>query len=162
MAAIIGKKEVMQMAQESFISSTSWTERIGPTAALATIRKFIKNNVPQHLSKIGKMISGGWRDIARKHGLEIEVSGTPPIPAFKFTHKDSRALHTLFTQEMLKRGYLASKSVYVSYAHKEKDIKEYLGSIEEVFTLIKKAIDNKKIYKLLKGPIAHQGFKRLT
>ena len=31
------KKDVMNVAQETFISSTFWTERIGPTAALKTL-----------------------------------------------------------------------------------------------------------------------------
>ena len=39
-AAIIGKANVMEAAQSSFISSTMWTERIGSTAALVTIKKY--------------------------------------------------------------------------------------------------------------------------
>ena len=37
--AVIGKDEIMSEAQESFISSTFWTERVGPTAALATLKE---------------------------------------------------------------------------------------------------------------------------
>ena len=58
MAAIIGKGKIMDMAQRSFISSTYWTERIGPAAALATINKLRKNDVPSHLIKIGNLIGG--------------------------------------------------------------------------------------------------------
>ena len=87
----------------------------------------------------------------------------PPIMHFEFKYnKDSQALHTLFTQEMLKRGYLASKKFYVSSAHKENNIKKYLKNVDEVFVIIKKAIEENKIYSLLKGPVAHIGFKRLT
>ena len=35
--ATIGRREVMEAAQSTFISSTFWTERIGPTAALKTL-----------------------------------------------------------------------------------------------------------------------------
>ncbi|MGH9345269.1 MAG: aminotransferase class III-fold pyridoxal phosphate-dependent enzyme, partial [Terriglobia bacterium] len=49
MAAVIGKGSVMQAAQESFISSTYWTERIGPAAALATIRKHRRCDVSKQL-----------------------------------------------------------------------------------------------------------------
>ena len=35
--AVLGKKDIMSAAQETFISSTFWTERIGPTAALKTL-----------------------------------------------------------------------------------------------------------------------------
>ncbi|MBU0477205.1 aminotransferase class III, partial [bacterium] len=65
-------------------------------------------------------------------------------------------------QEMLKRGFLASKAVYVSYSHKEKHIKKYLDSVDEVFGIIKKVIKKNNACNLLKGPVAHTGFKRLT
>ena len=35
--AIVGKKEIMEECQKTFISSTFWTERIGPSAAIKTI-----------------------------------------------------------------------------------------------------------------------------
>ena len=162
MAAIIGKGKIMDMAQRSFISSTYWTERIGPAAALATINKLRKNDVPSHLIKIGNLISKGWRRLADSYNLKIKIMGIPPLTTFVFDYKESQALHTLFTQEMLKRGFLASKSVYVSYSHKENHIKEYLKNVEEVFKIIKDAIENNNVYHLLKGPVAHTGFRRLT
>jgi len=163
MAAVIGKRKIMDFTQRTFISSTYWTERIGPVAAIATIEKFKKYNVPQHLIKIGNLIAKGWEKLARKYELKIEIMNFPPIMHFEFKYgKISQALHTLFTQEMLKRGYLASKKFYASFAHKEKDVKKYLENFDEVFRLIKKAIEQKRVYKLLKGPVAHKGFQRLT
>ena len=163
MAAVIGKGKVMDVAQKTFISSTYWTERIGPVAAIATIKKMQKYNVPRHLIKIGNLIGEGWQKLAKKHGLKIEILNIPSLITFKFDHGDnSQALHTLFNQEMLKRGFLASKSVYTCYSHKKEHVKKYLKNIDEVFGLISKAVKDKSIYKLLKGPIAHQGFKRLT
>ena len=38
--AVIGKKELMKKAENTFISSTFWGERIGYTAALSTIKEF--------------------------------------------------------------------------------------------------------------------------
>ncbi len=163
MAAIIGREEVMQAAQKTFISSTYWTERIGPTAALATIKKMKKENVPAHLKKIGKMIGDGWKKMAKKHGLKINILGPEALITFSFDYGlDSQAIRTLFTQEMLRRGFLASGSVYVSFAHKENHVKKYLAEVDEVFGIVKNAIDGKKVQTILKGPIAHSGFKRLT
>jgi len=56
MSAIIGKAKIMEAAQDSFISSTYWTDKIGPVAALATINKMQRLNVPEHLISIGKKI----------------------------------------------------------------------------------------------------------
>ncbi len=162
MAAIVGKGKIMDMAQTSFISSTYWTERIGLVAAITTINKLQKNDVPAHLNKIGKMISKGWKKLADSHELKIKYTGIPPLTKFAFDYKEKQILHTLFTQEMLKLGFLASKAVYVSYSHKEKHVKEYLDSVDEVFGIIKKAIKNNNACNLFKGPVAHSGFKRLT
>ncbi|MCK4781629.1 aminotransferase class III-fold pyridoxal phosphate-dependent enzyme [Candidatus Parcubacteria bacterium] len=163
MAVVVGKKKVMEFFQKSFISSTYWTERIGPVAAITTIKKIKKQNVPSHLNKIGNLINEGWRKLAEKHDLKINITGIPPLTTFIFDYKkNSQALHTLFTQEMLERGYLASKSVYVSYSHNERHIKEYLENVDKAFELIKNGIEKDNIHNLLKGPIAHTGFKRLT
>ena len=162
MAAIIGTRKVMQAAQGSFISSTYWTERIGPVAALATIRKFKKLNVPKRLHVAGMRVRRGWLAAAKKHGISITLHGVVPISSFGFNHQDAQALKTLFVQEMLERGFLASNLYFASYAHKTSHITKYLRAVDEVFSLLKKAIDTKTIYKKLKGPIAHTGFQRLN
>lgn len=162
MAAIIGKKEVMQAAQTTFISSSYWTERIGPTAALATINKMINKKVPQHINKIGKLIIKGLKQLAINNKLKFTVNGLPPLIHFSFDYgKDSQAIRTLFTQEMLKRGILASGGIYVTYSLKEKHVKKYLKAAKETFKSLYIAISNNQIYSLLKGPVAHSGFKRL-
>jgi len=162
MAAVVGKREVMDAAQESFISSTYWTDRIGPVASLTTINKMLKNDVPSHLCKIGNLISNGWKKLADAHGLEIEIMGIPPLATFGVDHKESQALYTLFTQEMLSRGFLATKGISTAYSHTEEHVTKYLENVDDVFGIMGEAIDKEKIRELLKGPVAHVGFKRLT
>lgn len=163
MGAVIGKRSIMQAAQKTFISSTYWTERVGPAAALAAIGKIIRKKVPAHLDKIGNLIGNGWKKIAAKHGLKINILGPAPLINFSFGYgRQSNALRTLFTQEMLQRGYLADGGVYVSYAHKDRDVRKYLEQVDEVFGIIKNALVKKNVLRLLKGPEAHKGFKRLT
>ena len=163
MAAIVGKGDVMDVAQNSFISSTYWTDRIGPVASITTINKMLENNVPSHLCKIGNLISDGWRELAKEHDFKIGIMGIPPLTTFVFDYEDDgQALLTLFTQEMLNRGFLASKSVYVSYSHTEEHVRKYLENVDEVFGIIKEAIGKDNVYLLLKGPVAHTGFTRLT
>lgn len=163
MSAIIGREKIMDIVQKTFISSTYWTERIGPVASIATIKKMIDKNVPTHLCKIGNMIKNGWTRLAKKNDLKIVVSGIPPLPLFVFDYKDKRALHTLFVQEMLEKRFLtSSKGVYVSFSHDENNVEKYLESVDVVFGKLKKAIVNKNVYDLLKGQVASEGFKRLT
>ena len=162
MAAIVGKHDVMNAAQDTFISSTYWTDRIGPAASLVTIRKMQENNVPAHLSRIGSLINAGWDKLAKEHNLKINIEGILPLTHFSFDYKDSLTLHTLFTQEMLKRGYLASKAVYVSYCHSEECVETYLENVSEVFEIIKQALVQNNASDLLEGPTANTGFKRLN
>lgn len=162
MAAVVGKRDVMESAQDSFISSTYWTEGIGLVAAIATINKFINKNVPDHLIKTGQQINSGWEKISKEHSVPIEIMGIPPLTTFHFISENSQILHTLFTQEMLRRNILASKSVYVSYCHSVKNVENYLSNADEVFGLIRQGIDSGTINSLLEGPVAQEGFKRLT
>src|SRR5713226_9112260 len=107
MAAVIGRSSVMEAAQSTFISSTNWTERIGTVAALATIRKFRRERVAEHLKTIGNLTFDGWKCAAQKTGVPLHTEGLPSLTRFRFDHPDEPTLTTLFTQEMLERGYLA-------------------------------------------------------
>lgn len=162
MAAIIGRGSVMQSAQDSFISSTYWTERIGPCAALATIHKLMTNDVSAHLVSIGSAVQSGWQSLAAKHGLKIHISGIPPLSHFGFDHAQPLVLKTLYTQEMLRRGILASTVFYASYAHKLEHVTAYLAATDAVFAVIAQALQQGAPEKLLKGPVCHAGFARLN
>lgn len=161
MAAVIGKAEIMQAAQDTFISSTYWTDRIGPTAALATIKKLKENNVSQHLIRVGKGIQDGWMKLARKHKVKISVCGIYPLGHFSFDYKESSVLKTLFTQLMLDEGFLATTAFYASYSHRENHIKDYLKAVDKAFSFISKAIKDGNPAGYLKGPVCHSGFRRL-
>jgi len=162
MAAIIGRGNVMEVAQDTFISSTYWTERIGPAAAIATIRKHRKHKVHEHLIRLGTAAQEGWRACAEAAALSIDVSGIPPLAHFSIQHDDAQAAHTLFIQEMLHRGYLADSAFYPTFAHTEAHVRTYLRHVGEVFRLIANALRDGKVNALLKGPVAHSGFQRLT
>ena len=162
MAAIIGKRDVMQSAQNSFISSTYWTERIGPAAALATIRKHRRENVPQHLYRIGQMVRDGWRVAAERTGLPITVSGLVPMSAFAIQHQEAQAAATLFTQLMLGKGFLATRAFYTTFAHQDEVIEEYLQATEDAFGVIAHALEQGTVREMLNGPVAHAGFARLN
>lgn len=161
-AAVIGKKEIMNVAQKTFISSTMWTDKLGPTAALAMIKKYKKHKVANHFTKVGKIIQEEWSQLAKKHGLDIEVSGIYALGHFSFKYKNPLILKTLFTQLMLEKGFLATTAFYASYAHKEMHIKKYFKAVDEAFAFIAMAVKKGKPEKYLKGPVCHAGFRRLT
>jgi glutamate-1-semialdehyde 2,1-aminomutase len=162
MAAVIGTAAVMQAAQESFISSTYWTERIGPTAALATIQKHRRENVTAHLDLVGRQVQQGWSQAAQDHGLAVNVWGIPPLGHFVFEGDQDQRIRTLFTQQMLALGFLATNAFYASYAHKPEHVTAYLEAVDTTFGLIADAMRKGDISSRLKGPPAHTGFRRLA
>lgn len=162
MAAVLGKRDVMQAAQDTFISSTYWTERMGPAAALATIRKLRQNQVPAHVVKMGQAVQAGWQSLAEKHRLKIEVGGIHPLSHFSLIYDNPLVLKTLFTQLMLEKGFLASTGFYPSYAHGPVQVAGYLQAVDEAFGFISGALAGGHPEVHLKGPVCHSGFKRLT
>ena len=162
MAAVIGTETVMQAAQTTFISSTNWTERIGPAAAIATIGKFRREKVAPHLIAIGNQVMEGWKAIAHRTGLRLHTSGLPSLCHFSFEHEQELVLTTLFTQMMLERGYLAYNQFKPSFAHTSEHVKSYLATVEEVFGILAKAVIQPDLYTRLQGPVAQRGFYRLA
>ena len=159
-STIIGKKYVMDAAQKTFISSTMWTEKLGFTAALATIKKMEDKSVQNKLVKFGVMIKNGWRKIADETKVKITISGLDSIPHFSFDYDHSVELLTFFNQEMLKRGFLTTDGTATTYSYNEKIIGDYLDNAFHVFSEIKKL--NFKVKEHLNGPIKHTTFARLT
>ncbi len=162
MSAVIGTEQVMQAAQSTFISSTNWTERVGPVAALATIKKFRRHKVADHLIAIGNQISDGWKTAARRYGLNLHTSGLPSLCHFAFEHEEELVLTTLYTQIMLEKGYLACAQFKPSFAHNQEQVDGFLVALGEVFATLAESLDRGTTASLLKGPVAQRGFYRLT
>lgn len=162
MGAIIGQAAVMEAAQTSFISSTYWTEGVGPTAALATIRKFQRIDLPAHAERIGKRFRTGWMELGSTHGIPMRIAGHPAIGTFGFDHPDGAALGTLFTSRMLAHGFLVGSGFYPSLAHEERHVDAFLAAADEVFTEVSEAIRLGDIQTRLDSPVRHAGFARLT
>lgn len=162
-SAVVGKKEVMDVAQETFISSTMMTERIGFVAAIKTIEVLSREKSWNYLNSIGDYIGNNWIKIAKKYNLNIEITDFKPLITFKFiNYNNTNELITFFTQEMLRRGYLASTSIYLSCAHTKKIIEEYLFHVDKVFKLMSELISQNKIKDRLETRVRSDSFTRLT
>ncbi len=160
--AVIGTQQAMESAQNSFISSTYWTESVGPAAALATLRIMEETRVWEHVAHIGAAIQSLWRDQAAKHGLPVNVpEGYPCLAHFSFEHPQANELKTLFTQRMLPRGFLASTAVYPTLAHTRDILDRYNEAVDAVFGELADALAHNAVLDRLEGPPAHTGFRRL-
>lgn len=163
LTAVVGKRSVMEAAQTTFISSTFWTERIGPTAALATLNVMERIRSWETITRIGKKMQSGWQELANTHKLSITLAGIPALSTYSFNSGNALSYKTLIAQEMLKKGFLASTSFYACTEHSDDNFEQYFNVLDDVYAIIAKCENgDKNIADLLEGPICHSGFKRLN
>ena len=161
--AVLGKKSIMNAAQNTFISSTFWTERVGPTAALKTLEIMERDSTWKIITNKGNYTREGIKQISKKYKLNLHLSGLAPLIAYKFNYKNNLKYKTFISQEMLKKGYLASNLFYVSIAHTDEIINGFLENLELVFKIIKDCENGyKDIDALLEFECCHSGFERLN
>jgi glutamate-1-semialdehyde 2,1-aminomutase len=161
-SACIGRQRFMQAAQQTFISSTFWTERVGPTAALKTLEVMEREKSWETITQIGSNISNQWKNLADKYDLSINTWGLPALSGYTFNSPNALSYKTLITQEMLKKGYLAANSVYACTEHKQELVDGYFAELDPIFAIIKECEDGLDVNSLLEGPLCHSGFKRLN
>ena len=152
----------MNYANSTFISSTFWTERIGPTAAIKTLEVMERIKSWESITQTGLNIRQGWQKLADKHDLSINHWGLAALSGFTIQSENSLAYKTLITQEMLAKGYLAGNSVYVCIDHTNEIVQGYFDALEPIFAIIKQCEEGRDVMSLLRGPICHSGFKRLN
>lgn len=158
--AIVGKKEIMNSINSTFISSTFWTERIGSVAALKTLEVMKQEKSWEKITKIGKFIKKNWQQIASSNNLKISIMGLDALPKFNFVNENHLAYKTYVSQEMLKKNILAANVIYVSTAHTKNNLLKYFDNLDRIFKIISKC-DNQKenIYNLLETDVSIQGIR---
>lgn len=163
LTAVVGKKSVMEAAQSTFISSTFWTERIGPTAALVTLDIMKREKSWEVITATGVKMQKGWQDLANSHSLDITVSGIPAMTTYGFNYENAAIYKTLITQEMLKKGFLASTNFYACTAHTDAHLKSYFEALDGIYgTIAQCEAGTVDVSTILDGPVCHSGFKRLN
>ena len=155
--AVIGKKKIMEKAENTFISSTFWGERIGYVAALSSINEFKRLNVFKKIEINGKMIKQLWISLSKKYNVPIKVMGTNAIPSFEFMNNHSER-KTFLTQEMLKNKILATNMIYINIFHNKINIKKYTKVLDKIF----KDISKKNIKKILKSRVCFKPINRIN
>ncbi len=161
-SAVVGREEIMQSAQSTFISSTFWTERIGSVAGLKTLEVMEGLKPWVSATEIGKKVRKIWRNLADMNDLDISISGLPAISTFAFQGSNALKYKTFITQEMLKKGFLAGTAFYACTEHDDETLEQYKKNLEPVFKQIKDCEEGKDIDILLDSEVCHSGFKRLN
>ena len=161
-AAVIGRRETMEAAQRSFVSSTNWTERVGPVAALAAIEKIIETDTPAKVSAMGRTVQEMWRTQADRHGLAVHVGGMPAMSHLDFEHPENASIKSYFTQLMLDHGILAGGRFYAMLAHTDEHIEAYGEATGKCFVEIADALSTGTLSDRMRAQPVAPGFTRIA
>ena len=163
-AAIVGRGEVMDAANASFISSSYWTDGVGPAAALACVRKMQRVSAQQHVWTLGEKLQAGLRQVAANHpSLRMKIGGMPCAPSLAFDlGADSQAAKTLYVRKLVQRGILASGQYYVMWPHTPEMVETLLAALGEVCGELTALQGAGRLQAEAGGGVGQTGFARLA
>lgn len=165
MAAIVGKREVMEPSAQMFISSTYWSDTIGLRAALTTIREARRRDVANCLWRFGAELKRRLNEIAQDVGLDAQCEGVDVHPQLRFAIADPQLnslITTLYIQAMAKRGCHGYASFYLNAAQGEAELAQTCQAAREAFSIIRDALDNNTVLQKLECPVQQDAFRRLV
>jgi glutamate-1-semialdehyde 2,1-aminomutase len=150
-SALVGKREIMQLgglhhdkSKVFLVSTTHGAETHALAAAREVMNVYRREPVIETLWARGERLAAGFRKSAAELELQdqLGVFGKPCCLVYGTKDLDkqpSQGFRTLFIQECMKRGVLAS-SLVVSYSHSERDIDQTLEAMHEAMVVYKKAL----------------------
>ena len=161
--SVLGKKDVMSSSQSTFISSTFFTERIGFSAALASLEEMESMKSWKIISEKGFNFKERIKHLFDKYKIDININGMDALVSYNVNHHDALAIKTFITQRMLDKKFLAGNLFYPSIAHSDKDTDDFFDSLEVVVIELSQIILSEgNIKEHLRGPECHSGFQRLN
>ena len=158
--AIVGKIEVMDASNPSFISSSYWTDGVGTAASLACIGKMKREGVQKHVWSLGERLQAGLREVASRHpGLGLKIGSMPCAPSLAFANL---AAKPLMIRHMLQRGYLMSSQLYVTWSHTEEMVGAMLVALDESLGLAVNSQERRELQAEAGVVGTQQGFARFV
>jgi glutamate-1-semialdehyde aminotransferase/spore coat polysaccharide biosynthesis protein SpsF (cytidylyltransferase family) len=167
LSAVAGKREIMKVFEDVFFSFTFGGEALSLAAGLATLKEIQAKPVIRFIWAQGKKLQDGIRVFARELGLAdlVDCVGKPCWTVLTFKNRSGEAwpaLKSLFQQEVIKRGILFANGNNVTYSHADADIERALLVYRDALKIVKKAVDENRVEKLLEGPPIEPVFKVRT
>jgi glutamate-1-semialdehyde 2,1-aminomutase len=162
--AIVGTGEVFKAAGASFVSSSFWTDGVGPAAALAVLEKVGRLRVHEVVWERGERLQAGLRQIAGRHpACRLVVGGMPAVPTMTFDlGADAALASTLFARKMCQKGFLVGTNYYVMLAHEEAMIAQLLEAMDPAMDEIEAVIASGRLAEEAGVERGLRGFARLA
>ncbi|MDQ3821706.1 MAG: aminotransferase class III-fold pyridoxal phosphate-dependent enzyme, partial [Actinomycetota bacterium] len=135
LAAVGGRRDVMELLPELSASSTFFRHTEAMAAACATARALREDAVPEKIRRTGERLLAALETAARDFGLPARVVGHPSMPFVEFDvgDPDGARCRSRFVAEALARGVLVHPTHhwFVSAAHTEADVDRTADALTE-------------------------------
>ncbi|MBL9116079.1 MAG: aminotransferase class III-fold pyridoxal phosphate-dependent enzyme [Verrucomicrobiaceae bacterium] len=162
--AIIGRADIMDASNSSFISSSYWTDGVGTAASMACISKMQREGVQNHVWSLGERLQAGLCAVAERYpSLSLKIGSMPSAPSLAFQLGDqTAAAKTLMIRGMLQRQHLMSSQLYVMWPHREENVSRMLGALDETLQEVSKVQADGRLLEVAGVGAVQQGFARLV
>ena len=165
LAAVCGKREVMQLAKDLLISITYGGEALSLAAACACMKEYRALPVHDTIRAQGQKLVDGFNGAAATHGVPFEATGPVMMCQYAFGYEEADLnadCMTLLLQEMAKRGVLIRRGglLFVTYSHDDEAVAATLAALDETMGLIREAVDRGRVKELLEVVEVAESFRR--
>ena len=165
MGAVVGSREVMEPASRMFVSSSYWSDNIGLTAALTTIRELRRRDSAAFFLETGEKLRQALNGSIADAGLSGEYTGLHTALSLTLSLPDENLrakVNTLFIQEMARRGVHCPMGFILNMAHTDEVIRQTAEAATEAFDVIRSGLESEDIDSLLICDLTQEPFRRLV
>ena len=164
LAAIVGRRDVMQLFDEVFFSSTFGGETASLAAAKTTLTILREPGTLQTLWARGQRLRDGYNALADAYGLGriTHCNGLPPRTGISFgAGEEAQLMKTYVQQECVKRGLLFTGAHNLAVAHTDEEIDLTLRIYRTVLELLAQVRQAGRLVDALEGPVVQPVFRKL-
>ncbi len=154
-SAVAGRADIMKLFDQVFFSFTMGGETLSLAATCATLRKLRREPVVATLHERGSRLLKGVANGSSAMGSAgfLSTGGHPSWSFLIFKDAGDYSLweiKTLWLQEVLARGFLTLTTHVMNYAHGDLEIDGLLAAYDEIFPILREAVEEKRLGQLLR------------
>jgi glutamate-1-semialdehyde aminotransferase len=172
LSAVTGRRDVMQLATDVFITLTYGDELLSLAAARATLNVLQENDVPRHIWSVGEALVEGVGQAIRATRVPFAFTGIEAMPAFVATRMfGARPLDEEMQERawlyllagLARRGVIWRKHSLIlpCYSHSHEDIATTVDACETVFGELARLLEADKLQDATDLARLPAGFKRV-
>jgi len=144
LTAVVGHRDLMRSAEQTFISSTYFSESSAYAAGLATLEKMEHLKSWELTTANGRMFKSFWANVLDNSNLDYEIFGLDAMPKFNIHSIDFGSFISDLSSKMLAANILAYETIYPCIFHNEgeKSYSNYCAIFEESIAFLCNNIEN--------------------